>query len=363
MRQIKYRNIYVINSATFVVVLLIVYTLLAALVAGILPPSFYTFSSENQEGLTLVWISFPFLLISFFIFIVFNKWMGRQDVPSRLLYQVSKICCVLAVLHWMMLIGFGILARFVLNMSRGELLTFQHSFLISGTSFVYILAFIHICRFSSGRLFWTICFCFLLIDFLYMGKKFVFYLIALFLFRFDCCAYKKTLKPVFFALTGGLAFAVAIYFVRATVSGGVTVLDLYALFAEFVGVVSTVGFAIQYGPNIDGVWSIVSKLQPYYLNQVGHGLALHPIAYFVVVGGEYWLLALVFYLLTLGALTWIISMLIGDLALLLVLVNIIHFFRHGPDIFIFQLLTQSIVVILVCYIGLLKKRSFKIASQ
>lgn len=363
MMQIKYRNIYVINSAAFVMALLAVYTLLATFVASLLPVGFYTFSSENQQGLKLVWISSPFLFISFFIFIVLNKWMSRQDFPSKLLCQVSKICCFIALLHWLILIFFGFYARFILNMSRGELLTFQHNFLVSGTSFIYILAFIYVCRFSGWRLFWFICFCFLLIDFLYMGKKFVFYLIALFLFRFDCHAYRKTLKPVFFALIGGLAFAVAIYFVRAAVSGGVSVLDLYALFAEFVGVVSTVGFAIQYGPNIDGLWSIVSKLQPYYLNQVGHGLALHPIAYFVVVGGEYWLLVLVFYMLILGALFWVVSMLVGDLALLLVLANIIHFFRHGPDIFMFQFLTQSIVVVFVCYVGLLKKQNFKIASQ
>ncbi|WP_426358472.1 hypothetical protein ACPUVO_18930 [Pseudocolwellia sp. HL-MZ19] len=310
-----------------------------------------------MESLSLVYGSFPILFIMFYIILTFNKWIYRQDVTTKLFNQCSKVCFYICIFQWTLLILLGLYSRVILGLDRGELLNLEHNFLISGTSFVYIFAFVYIVR--KIRLKGVICIivAFLAIDLIFMGKKFVFYLLALSLFRVDSHSYIKSIKPVILALSGGVTFVLAIFIIRALATNSPLVLGLYSIFSEFIGVVSTVGFALEYGQNIDSIWKVVSDLQPFYYDSVGHGLALNPVSYFIITGGDNWFVALIIYAFIFILIFYVFSMLLGDLVLLILLMNIIHFFRHGPDIFLFQFVTQAFAVTFIMYLGLLKKKN------
>lgn len=354
LKQIKLRNIYVGNCKVFVFALTVAYTGLAVFVCRFLPDTFYTFSSFQRLGEAYALVSMFVYLFFFYVLLTCNPWILRQDYFTKLLQQLSKMCFFVALLQWLAMAFLGVVARFAWGMDRGALLEFQHQFLISGVSFIYIFAFVYLCRVSSGKLFLFVCFLFICIDFLYMGKKFVFYLMAVGLFRFDGRAIKKTIVPAMITLAFGVAFAALIYVFRAIAGSGNVLVDLYTLFSEFVGVLSTVGFSIQYGSRIESYWLVIQSLEPFYFDSVGHGLALHPTAYFVAVGGENWLAFMLLCMVLFSVLFYFFSMLLGDLVLLVLLANIIHFFRHGPDIFLFQFITQAIVLSSVSYFGLFK---------
>lgn len=355
----KNRNIYVTNGSVFILTLVTLYLPLAAFISTFLPESFYTFSNSHRASLKYVYYSFPIIILFFYTALTWNKWLFRQDVATKLFKQSSRICFYLCIVQWSALILTGLYGRVILGLDRGALLSLEHSFLVSGTSLIYILAFIYAARTLRLRGLIIIASIFLAIDFIYMGKKFIFYLIALVLFHVDSRAYVKSVKPVYIAFLGGGIFVITIFLTRALVAGSPLTLGLYSIFSEFIGVVSTVGFSIEYGQKIDGLWMIVGKLQPFYYDFVGHGLALNPVGYFIIIGGEFWLLALVLYLCVFTMLFYLFSMLIGDLILLIFLMNVVHFCRHGPDIFLFQFVTQALFVTIVMYLGSIKKHIVK----
>ena len=85
-----------------------------------------------------------------------------------------------------------------------------------------------------------------------------------------------------------------------------------------------------------------SVLEPFYANSISHGLALHPAAYFVGNFGSFWILSAVIYTSVLSVLSFLFVRTLGFLYVVIFIVNSVHFFRHGPDVFAKNIIAQSL---------------------
>ncbi|WP_143870067.1 hypothetical protein [Catenovulum sediminis] len=340
------------NSALFCYVLLLCYFVVPYLCSYILPDDFYVFSAFKKDGEYAVLISFMLCILFFYLILRRNKWVKRVDYIPQLSTNALQFIYLIFIVQLTVLALSGTYYRLISGINeRDILLEKQHVFLFSGTSYIFVCGFLYMAAFVNRKKLLLLSFLFVYIDILFMGKKFVFYLVGILLYRSDISQNIKSTKPFIYACIGGMAFLIAIYVVRALTfnSDANILLDVYAVFSEFIGVYATVGWAVEFNKVISSWWLVVQELSSYYRYQVGHGLALHPVAYFIAVFGDSWLVGMFVYLLVFSTIYYLTSMLVGSAAVLILLVNIMHFMRHGPEIFLQQFVMQAVFLSIILY--------------
>jgi hypothetical protein len=351
MKLLKQGNSSFINSSLFCFTLLFCYFILPYLCSFLLPERFYVLSRYSEQAHLHVLSAFVISAIFFYFILKLNKWCRRVDNWPKLSQKLIYFLYLLFLVQIILIALFGTYYRILGVSDRDVLLAIQHSFLVSGTSYIFICGFLYMATFTSRKKLLMLGGLFIYIDILFMGKKFVFYLIGILLYRSDVRNKISNSKPFIYAGVAGASFLLFIFIVRSlnADSSVSIVLDVYAFFAEFIGVYATTGWAIEYSQDINGWWAVVRELSTYYIDEVGHGLALHPVAYFLAVFGELWYVYMVLYFIVLALFFYFFSMLIGSAVVLVLLVNIMHFMRHGPEIFFQQFFLQALFLSIIIY--------------
>ena len=351
MKLLKQGNTSLTNSSLFCFTLLFCYFILPYLCSLLLPEGFYIFSRYKKEADFPVVIGFLLSFLFFYIILKCNKWTRRIDHLPTLSRQGLRFFYMIFLVQIIIIAFIGTYYRVIGVSNRDFLLETQHSFLISGTSYIFVCSFLYMAIFTNRKTLLLLSVLFIYIDILFMGKKFVFYIIGILLYRSDIKSKTKNSKPFFYAGFAGAFFLLFIYVVRALTadSSASIALDVYSFFAEFLGVYASAGWAIEYSQNIKGWWGVVRELSTYYVGEVGHGLALHPVAYFLAVFEELWYVYMVLYLIVLALFFYLFSMFIGSAVVLVLLVNIMHFMRHGPEIFFQQFILQALFLSIIIY--------------
>jgi hypothetical protein len=335
----------------FAILLFIAYFILPITGELFLPENFYLFSdSHNLIAERIYYASFFILIFSYFIFYFNNELKYKIIVPLITKKVLFLLFITFSILIFVILIN-GMYIRLTIGADRNYLLEDLHKFLFSGVSFIFVGGLIYIGSFMKRNIIFIFIFIFILLDILYMGKKFTFYAIALLFFYYDSIN-STTNKKFYTIVLIGVIMVVSTYIIRAYVSSDVDIYKLlfsfYGITSEFLGVYSTIGYALENVELINNNYiNVVHALYPYYIDSVGHGLALHPLAYFIIVFGEFWLFFIAIYFMFIYILFRIFSSIIGNLVMFIFIINIIHFFRHGPEIFLKQFITQLIFISLL----------------
>lgn len=328
----------------------------------------YYFSSEfyifsGAEVYYDVVTFFVMICFSFILAFAFNQPSRKLAHFSELTSQLLLVCFFVFSLQLFCLAVFGVKVRFLDGASRNELLALQHVFLVSGSSFIFLGAFAYATVFLNKRNFGILLLILVLLDVIYLGKKFTFYAIGVGLFRVDLFSVKDSNKPFIIAGLSAVFFVVLTFIVRAIYAGddgnGSAIFDVgvYALSSEFLGVYSSIGWADLFSGQSQNMWDVDRTLSKNYFHATGHGLAIHPLAYFKFVFGDNDLLPIVYYFTLFILTVRVFSYFIGNFIYLIVSVNIMHLTRHGPDIFIKQILMQSIFLLIIfLFSELFKKR-------
>ncbi|WP_225509806.1 hypothetical protein [Vibrio vulnificus] len=340
------------NSIRFYMALFLLYNIVPlCLEMFYFSKDFYIFSGViDYEDVIL------FYLVTIMVFgcCFYTNRSSRKIINfSNIATQLFHMLFVIFLVQLSLLVLFGIKARFSEGVTRNELLALQHIFLISGSSFIFLGAFVYATLFLNKKHFKLLVFVFILLDVIYMGKKFTFYAVAIWLFRIDFFSERDTKKP--FLIAGALAvcFLSFIFIVRMVFSGdnggndAVFDVGLYAISSEFLGVYSSIGWAEIYAGLSEKIWDVDRDLARYYQSAIGHGLAIHPLAYFKFVFDDDTVWAIAYYFILLLLIIRVFSNFIGCFIYLIVSVNIMHFTRHGPDIFIKQVFLQSFFLLLI----------------
>lgn len=352
MKLLKQGNTSFKNSSLFCFTLLFCYFILPYFSSFLLPEGFYVLSKYNEQAHLPILSGYFFCFIFFYVILNSNKWSRRIDNWPKLSQQLLY-CVYLVFLAQILLIALvGTYYRISGLADRDVLLEIQHSLLLSGTSYIFVCGFLYMATFTNRKIILMLSVIFIYIDILFMGKKFVFYLIGILLYRSDVKNKISNSKPFIYASLAGASFLILIFVVRSlTADSSVSiVLDIYTFFAEFIGVYASAGWAIEYSQNINGWWAVVRELSTYYIDEVGHGLALHPVAYFLAVFEELWYVYMILYLIVLALFFYFFSMLIGSAVVLVLLVNIMHFMRHGPEVFFQQFILQALFLSIIIYL-------------
>jgi len=148
----------------------------------------------------------------------------------------------------------------------------------------------------------------------------------------------------------GLLIVISIYSLRSIDANSHTsiVLNLYSFTSEFIGVFSSIGWAMEFHQSIHQIFNIDKTLSLFYMPFVGHGLALHPLAYFYIIAKAnilFFLYIIFIYFSFVYILLKIFAKFIGNLSIFIILINVIQFFRNGPDIFLKSFITQSLFIL------------------
>ncbi|WP_436322952.1 hypothetical protein ACSEYT_01035 [Vibrio cidicii] len=349
------------NSFRFYMALLFLYSIVPlCLEIFFFSRKFYIFSGViDYENVIL------FYLVTVMVFgccFYMNHSSRKIFSFNKISTQLFHVLFVVFLVQLSLLVFFGIKARFLDGVTRDDLLALQHIFLISGSSFIFVGAFVYASLFLSKKHFKLLVFLLILLDVVYMGKKFTFYAVAIWLFRIDFFSERDTRKPFLIAGLLGVFFLAFIFIVRMVFSGGdggndeLFDVGLYALSSEFLGVYSSIGWAEIYAGLSNGIWDVDRDLAKYYQSAIGHGLAIHPLAYFKFVFNDNAVWAITYYFLLLLLIIRVFSNFIGCFIYLIISVNIMHFTRHGPDIFIKQVFLQSFFLLLIFSFSALNRK-------
>lgn len=256
----------------------------------------------------------------------------------------------LNILYFIKMILHGIPLKLA-GASREELLMSISSQLITGYGYVLLLACISLLCLKNQKYIIIFALCCLCLDIIYQGKIFSSYLIMLLMFYLDNLRIKMSMRKLLLIGLLGFSFIFTIFTLRALSSGGFFLVDVYSIFSEFMGVNATIGWGYEYNmanspmalTNFDTI------LQDFYIADVGHGLALSPVAYFIGNFGNKYLFISVLFFVFIAILYGISSMIIGRYALLVFMYDYLHFMRHGPDLFLLKSITHlSFLIIILC---------------
>lgn len=345
--QCRRDKCFPVNCFGFSLVLLFCYFILPIITFDMLGDDFYIFSSYQRKATPLVLTMFFILTPFLFTPLVFKGNYCSEYIPNKIFLRVFKVCFYLSLLLIISMFFNGLYLRWFTGADREILLEGMHKFLFSGVSFIFLAGFYFASKYTTRNAFIVFCVLLILIDVVYMGKKFSFYLIAMVLFRFDSSV-KRTVKPLMCVLIFGLLMVIITYLLRALfINADAVQLNIYSVISEFSGVFASTGFSLQYGSSISEFFNINQYLEYHYISQVGHGLALHPFSYFYIISPMCWQWIFLFFLISVFLIFSIASYIILDMVVFVLMFNIIHFFRHGPDIFLQQSLTQLFFLILI----------------
>lgn len=341
----------------FILALIIAYFVLPLFVYNFLGKDFYIYSNLQKSANKLTIYSLYILLP--YIFFILKYFSFNQQI--NYIYKIEKdifsIFYFIFLFQLCLLFFLGFYYRFLLNADRLTLLTLQHHILISGSSYFILCGLIYIQNFKTSHFKIIILLLLIILDYMYMGKKFLYYIIGFLLYELDLSNKKNKLRSFILILFLGFIGIIFIYFLRAKTSGVTNIVfNIYSIASEFSGVHASIGYAIEFGQNINGFINLDRVLGEYYENIVGHGLALHPLAYFIIVFNQYWYIGFILYLVIFTLISSFFYRNIKDIYIFCLTINIIHFFRHGPDIFIKQLFFQSFFVYIVLQFKIIYKK-------
>jgi len=349
---------HVKNQILFLLILFFLYFLLPIVSALFLGENFYIFSrSEPEAKLLVLWAFFLSIILVYLVYMATSNELRNIKKISSFSKKIFKIHFYIFILLMVFLLLNGIYQRITVGADRNYLLSNLHSFLLPGVSVLFIGAIVYIARFFTKEKIFLLVLLFVSLDALYLGKKFSFIAIALLLYHFDFRSFhfKKSKNVIFYIGSFGFIVIISTFVMRQIAANDIlevslASLSIYSLTSEFTGVYATVGHAIDNASFIHEFRNIDSKLSYYYIDSIGHGLALHPISYFIILNDSYWYLFYIAYFFFIFLLIKFFSKMIGSILLLIIVVNSIHFFRHGPDIFIWQLLQQSVYITIIIHL-------------
>lgn len=329
------------NTSQFILLLSAFYMILPGIISIFLPDSFYVFYNNSSDGIAE---SFTFfVLFCSMVFVIRSVSLDTYITKNVNMLVIFRALHVLHIAYLFIVLVLGFLTRLGGGATRNDMLEMISGFFVPGYSYLLAASICYLVVRATGRHMVFIGLFFLLLDFIYMGKIFTLSFLVTWMMWAD---YNKKSGKIFFKgmLLGG-GVAVSIFIVRglAAVDDFTPGLSLYLFFSEFIGVFATIGWAQAYhaqGMPMD-LLNFNAVLEPFYKTSISHGLALHPAAYFVGNFGSLWLLAAVIYTSVLAVLSFFLVRILGFLYVVIFIVNSVHFFRHGPDVFAKNILFQS----------------------
>lgn len=357
------------NTSKFFYLLCLLYLVLPSLLSMFLPDDFYVFYKNSYDG-TMESIFFFFLFVGLFATIRFVK-VESGITKNVNMMALFKVLHVVHVVYLFAVLLVGLKFRLGNGATRPELLELISGFFFPGYSYLLVASVCFLVIRGRGLYLVLIGLFFLLLDFAYMGKIFTLLFLVTWMMWADY--HGKSGKIFFRGLMLGGCVAVSIFVVREIVVNGTFTsgINLYLFFSEFIGVFATIGWAEGY--HAQGmptqIMDFNTVLEPFYSTSISHGLALHPAAYFVGNFGDFWPVAAIIYILALALFSFIAIRSLGFLYIIIFIVNSVHFFRHGPDVFAKNIFVQSIffglLVLLAKIFSIIAKdnSSLKTSSQ
>lgn len=310
---------------------------------------FYIYSNEQ---LNIIHIS----LFSFFLAFIFAEAIFRIRFNSRKLCVTNSISDTSIFIYvsyvLMILIIFSGLQLRAAGLGRMELVEAIHAASIPGYGLILLLAGLSIALNSKTKHLIIFIIFSMIIDFIYMGKIYSYMALIILFFYLDHKNVKFSLIRLMQITILGLFFLLVIFTSRASASGELEgIFAAYTFASEFVGVNSTIGWALEY--NALGLPSqfldFGSRLEDFYISKVGHGLALAFPAYFIGNFGDYWFVGQFLYFFSIALALLFLVKYFGHIVMFIILFNSQHLFRHGPDIFLQKILLHLVGLVFVIY--------------
>lgn len=337
------------NTSKFFYLLSSFYLVLPGFISMFLPDSFYIFYRNSSDGM-IESIFFFFVFSAIFLSVSSAKiemFMGKNVN----MIGIFKVFHLIHIAYLFVVLLIGLKLRLVSGATRPELLELISGFFFPGYSYLLAASICYLVIRAKGIYLTLIGLFFLMLDFAYMGKIFTMLFLVTWMMWAD---YNRKSGKIFFKgmLLGGLV-AVAIFVVREIVvkSAFTSGITLYVFFSEFLGVFASIGWAQAY--HLQGmpmqIFDFNSALEPFYASSISHGLALHPAAYFVGNFGGLWVIFALIYTAALSLFSYFSMRILGFLYVVIFIVNSVHFFRHGPDIFAKNVFVQSVFFMLVVF--------------
>ena len=323
------------------------YFILPIFLQKIVGSDFYIYS-QYQTISNIYSILFFFLVLFLILYttnIVKRRIWVRGAIPSmenfRFFYWMNIIYLIIIIIK-------GVTLRFN-GTSRLDLLASISSQLIPGYGYILLLSCISV--FFINKRSYLILFLVLsfFIDLIYQGKIFSTNSLMLLMFFLDINHTRISFKRLCIIAISGVLFLFLIFAIRALASGDNLFMSVYSFSSEFMGVNATTGWGYDYFASnmpmklndFDGA------LRDYYIENVGHGLALSPIAYFIANFGSYSLMISTLYILFLILLCFLFSFWIGRFVLYVLMYDFIHLLRHGPDLFLEKMMLHMLFLLLL----------------
>jgi len=351
---------YLHNTKRFFSLLVVAYFIFPSIASHfIFEGKFYIYSDAQDLGDLYSFVGGVFLL----------AWI-HWCIPSGPMYRNKLVEQVgrSRIFHWLyigfyiyliMLALYGIRLR-MSGASREDLLNGVDNFLVPGMSYLLLGASVAtVAAKSNWRIVCLMASC-VIIDMIFNGKIFTFLAAAIFFFRLDLLDIsekrrKRIWKGVFIVAPTLLLMT---GLMRMSLGGGSLEFDLlsmlYTFASEFLGVQASVGWAVQFFESGQATTFSTYAVDLFnsYFNEVGHGLALSPVGYFVGYFGQWGLLWMALTMFALALYVRMANSLISWVVFLIIALNFQHFMRHGVDIFLVKVLSQSVFFCMVIQIVL-----------
>ena len=327
----------------------LLYLILPYCLYNIVGDDFYIYSS--YQSLT-VFYSLVFFFLLWLVFGLLQKQVRKFETvnsipPDRISF---KIFFSIDSIYLLVIILRGIQFR-LHGADRNYLLEMISSQLVPGYGYLLLLACISVIYLKERKyLFYFVGICFF-IDLIYQGKIFTTNAVMVTMFYLDDLRIKISIKRLCYIGLVGFGFLFMIFAIRAVASGENVFVSVYSLFSEFMGVNATIGWGYEYFSSNQppALLDFDFILREYYIDEVGHGLALSPVAYFIGnFGTTYpYFFSLFLYLGIIYILYFLSIKVLGRYALFVFMYNYIHLLRHGPDLFLFKSFLHTLFLVLV----------------
>lgn len=320
---------------------------------------FYIYSSYQDITFkySLIFFSILFLTINLIIIDLRRFNIVKCALPSK---RSAKIIIWINIAYLGVICARGLPLRLG-GASRDILLELISSQLLPGFGFLFLLCIVAVIYLKDRKyllLFIAVCF---VVDIIHQGKIFTSYAVLSLMFYLDNIRTKISLKRIVLIVSLGFSFLLMIFFMRAISADQNPLLGAYSFFSEFMGVNATNGWAYEYhltGGNRD-LSDFDATLREYYVKDVGHGLALSPVAYFIGNYGDLFFIHVILYFIVVFMIFHISVKFIGKYALVILLYNVIHLLRHGPNLFLSKCMFQLIFIIgLIAILNFWKERKY-----
>lgn len=336
------------------------YFILPLILQNIVGPEFYIFSKE--QGKVYFENIIFYLLLTSFLFLLSSNVIQTPWIVNSASKFVNYLIIIVTFIYLIFVFGKGlILSRS--GVPREELLEIISSQLVPGFGYLLLACFFSIIRLRKAYILIAFGLLALSLDVVYQGKIFVTNALMLTMFFLDNSKIKLTFLRVVSFILIGFGFLAFIFILRSLSAGeSNAAIGVYTYFSEFMGVNATSGWAKEYAATggVHGFFNFDPILQKFYIGNVGHGLAISPVAYFIGNFGDYYYLIVIAYFLVLFFMFYLSSYILGRFCFLILVYNFIHLLRHGPDIFLYKCFLQlTIVSLAVIFINFFAKIRFK----